>query len=1187
MPFTVSERNRLLTLILVMVSCVTLSVFAAIYELYNAAYDDHIEQLELSVHSQKELIAAVGRFDAKNSQTDHPGGALGGTLSQIVDAHLHYKLPGKSSEFILIEQNNNLTSVILQHNNQETLITDQYFLGGKHIPVPSWFSGVNSTINLAPLGSLHLNGILAVYDHVLISEHQFLLVSKVNEMEIRQPFIDAGLITLAIAILLILIGAIIITNQVNPMINDLNNQLAFSRALLDTAINPIITVDSQGKILSFNKATLAIFGYQKAQLTDQHISLLIPDFEESENEENKGVCSDGKELALQLSIGNTKIDDRIINIYIVADVTKRKQAELLARNTMNRTEAIINAVQDGMITTDRWGIIQSINPAIEKLFDYQESELVGQNVNLIIPNIEAQYALGKWVLSQGRKKDSSLFSIEGSVSNYYIDGKIYLTGVVRDITERVAAEGELKRYREKLEEMVSSATAEINAIVQTAVHAVVSIDGKGIIHTFNPAAEKIFGWSAKEAVGRNVAILVPDMEDAAHDAFIQRYIDTGDARIVGLGREVEAIRKDGSKFPAHLAVGHSALNNNEHLFVGYISDITEQKRTELELIEAKDKAEEAVKVKSNFLANMSHEIRTPMNAVIGFSEILLQDNQLTKENRQHIITILSSGKNLLSIINDILDFSKIEAGGIELESICFHLSNAINDCLRTLELGANEKGLKLTCEVSPELPKLVTGDPVRLRQVVINLVGNAIKFTQQGDVKVKIETSKKAGQVLFSISDSGIGMTQDELKKVFEPFSQADASINRNFGGTGLGTTISRQIVNLMGGQIWAESKKDKGSVFYFTVQLKAAEKSASCLFGNNDYIQADYSSPRAFNILLAEDIQTNATLAILRLEQQHHQVTWVENGQKALSEAATGKYDLILMDVQMPVMDGLTATRLIRKIQDDTIKNIPIIALTASVMMEDQVLCKNAGMDAVIAKPIDFPKLFSTMESVVHTSVGTDISQIPSKVIGIQSSIDFSVLNNFVDYQKGIDTWVDQVVYAKALINFAKDYKNEAKDIEKILQYPSEDISICKAKIHALKGVSGNLFIDSVAKISEDIDLLLKEEEIEQAMIKVRDLGLLMSSAIDVILQLETPRELSEDKKQMDLDRVKELFKQINLALEELSPDAVQPHMDELLQFLNSKDIAAIQRAIDHFDFNVAKKEVLILAENLNVSIE
>jgi len=1186
MPFIVSERGRLITLILVMVSCVTLSVFAAIYELYSAAYDDHVEQLQLSVHSQKEMIAAVGRFDAKNSQDDHPGGALGGTLSQIVDAHLHYKLPGESSEFILVEQKDDLSSVILLHNNQETLFTDQYLLGGNYIPAPDWFSGVNLTIKHSPLGSLHLNGILAVYDHVLINGHQFLLVSKVNEAEIRQPFINAGLITLAIASLLILVGAVIITNQVNPMISELNNQLAFSRALLDTAVNPIITVDSKGKILSFNQATLAIFGYQREQLIDQPISRLIPDFDRADADENTGVCSDGKELTVQLSVGSTRIDNRIINVYIVTDITKRKRAELLVLETKSRTEAIINTVQDGMITTDRWGTIQSLNPATEMIFDYSEGELIGKNVDVILPDIDQQYVLGKSVLAQGRKKDSSTFPMEVSVNDYYIDGELYLTGMVRDVSERIAAEEELRRYREKLEEMVSSATSEINAIVQTAVNAVVSIDGEGIVHTFNPAAERIFGWAANEVIGKNVALLIPDMDEATHGHFIQRYIETREAHIVGIGREVLALRKNGSKFAAHLAVGHRDLNNDEHLFVGYISDITAQKQTEAELIQAKNKAEEAVKVKSNFLANMSHEIRTPMNAVIGFSEILLQDNNLTKENHQHVLTILSSGRNLLSIINDILDLSKIEAGGIELENICFHLSNAINDSLRTVELVASEKGLKLSCDVSPALPKLVLGDPVRLRQVMINLVGNAIKFTQQGYVKVQIEATKEPNEILFSISDTGIGMSQDELANVFEAFSQADASINRHFGGTGLGTTISKQIVKLMGGRIWVESEKGKGSTFYFTALLKEAEKSASCLFGNSDYIQTDYHSPRAFNVLLAEDIQANAVLGILRLEQQNHQVTWVENGQKAVDEARTGNYDLILMDVQMPEMDGLMATRLIREELDERIKNMPIIALTASVMMEDLKLCKEAGINEVIAKPIDFPKLFSTMESLVPDYAGTNNSEFSPTKISIQNQIDFSLLDELIDYRKGVDTWIDEIIYAKALLDFAKERKGDAKHIGELLENSSDNLSACKAKIHALKGVSGSLFITRVAEVSERLDESLRNEKIEQAFKNIRELDLALISAVEIISRLQIPQDACAEKKQINLDRIKTIIEQIDLALEELNPDAVQPHIQELLQYLISKDVAPVQRAIDHFDFSDAKKELLILAERLNISI-
>ena len=374
------------------------------------------------------------------------------------------------------------------------------------------------------------------------------------------------------------------------------------------------------------------------------------------------------------------------------------------------------------------------------------------------------------------------------------------------------------------------------AILSTAVDAMITINAKGLISTFNDAAVKMFGWQPEDVIGKNVVMLAPDMSEATHSSYLNHYIETREARIVGKIREIVAIKKNGKCFPASLSVGHRQLTNEEHLFVAFIHDITEQKTVENEIRQAKERAEEAARAKANFMANMSHEIRTPMNAVLGFSELLSQDESISQEGKAHISTIINSGKNLLSIINDILDFSKIEVGKLSIETAPFHLQNLVEDCLRTLQFKAAEKDLICKLDIDPSLPIRVQGDPARINQVLINLIGNAIKFTSSGRVEVKIQQGKEGNHYLFSVADTGIGMTEEQMASVFEAFTQADTSTSRRYGGTGLGTTICKQIVVLMGGKIWVESEFEKGTTFYFQIELPPADEHQECLFEESSY---------------------------------------------------------------------------------------------------------------------------------------------------------------------------------------------------------------------------------------------------------------------------------------------------------------------------------------------------------------
>lgn len=509
----------------------------------------------------------------------------------------------------------------------------------------------------------------------------------------------------------------------------------------------------------------------------------------------------------------------------------------------------------------------------------------------------------------------------------------------------------------------------IESLLEKSLDSVVGMNSNGIIISWNEQAERTFGWSKSEAIGSKMAdMIIPEPYRKAHQKGFDKFLQTGHGPILDARLEVAAQRKDGSEFPIELSVT-PVWSGDAVYFYGFIHDISERKRTVESLREAKNEAEAANRAKSAFLANMSHEIRTPLSVILGYSDLLLNPNLSITDKVNYKNTIARHGRLLSKIINDILDLSMVEAEKLKVEKTKVDLQDVILGVIDAISPKAQERNIELSVEYRGILPRSIFTDLARLKQVLLNIIGNAVKFTEKGSVKVTIQSlpmPSGGSKLAFIVKDTGIGIDEKQSEKLFQPFSQIDETSTRRFGGTGLGLVLSRNIARLLGGDVVLnESVIGEGSTFTVTVDpwptqkanVKTDEQGLHVV--SNELTEMPLQNLR---ILLAEDVPDTAILVSTILEMAGAQIDVAENGQVALEKAQREKYDLLLMDIQMPIMDGYEAVSRLRK-EGFT---IPIIALTAHALQDEKRRCLENGFDEHISKPIDKDTL---IENVIRFS--------------------------------------------------------------------------------------------------------------------------------------------------------------------------------------------------------------------------
>ncbi|CAA7614100.1 putative Histidine kinase [Candidatus Terasakiella magnetica] len=540
----------------------------------------------------------------------------------------------------------------------------------------------------------------------------------------------------------------------------------------------------------------------------------------------------------------------------------------------------------------------------------------------------------------------------GTVAGFFV--------LVTDVTPMKEAENHIR-----------DAETRLRTILDNVMDGIITIDSKGIIISINPATVSLFGYSVDEVVGQNIKMLMPEPNRSHHDGYLARYQSTGESRAIGVGRELEGLAKTGRVFPMELTVTEVELHG-DRMFVGLVRDITERRRAQEETRLARIAAEEANRTKSDFLANMSHEIRTPMNAIIGMTH-LAQRTDPTPKQKGYLTKIGNAAESLLGIINDILDFSKIEAGKLELERIPFSLDEVLGNLVDMVGIKAGQKGVEVVLAVASDVPRTLIGDPLRLGQILINLVNNAVKFTDNGEIIIRVINTpdiSTAGRLMFSVRDTGIGMTSEQVSNLFQSFNQADTSITRKYGGTGLGLAISKQLCEMMGGTICVESEPGKGSTFIFTAQFGVSSEALPVTARAR---LADIQSKR---VLIVDDSVSARDVLLAMLCANGISAVTAKSGEEAMvvlaeaSQAGT-PFDLVLMDWRMPGMDGLEASRLIKA--DATLSQIPSILMVSAFGREEMVEGSLGGdLDGFLIKPVNESVLIDTISEMFGGAIPT-----------------------------------------------------------------------------------------------------------------------------------------------------------------------------------------------------------------------
>jgi two-component system, sensor histidine kinase and response regulator len=1065
------------------------------------------------------------------------------------------------------------------------------------------------------------------------------------------------------------------------------------------------------------------------------------------------------------------------NEKLQKEIAEHKRTEEALRDSENKYRDIFNNTTEGIFQTSMDGRVLTVNPAVAKMIGYDSPEdLIASIKNLatdLFVNPERRQEFLDLLQNQGfardfeyeaYRKDHTMvyLSISAHIISDDNNNPLYLEGVVRDISE-------LKKYQERMEELVRERTAELlktnesmqqqiaertraeemlreseqkfRGIFNNATEGIFVTSAAGRFIMANPALVRILGYNSPDDLIESIINLARDLyvDPMQRSEFLKEVNEKGYVT----NFEFRAYRKDRSIIDVSMNA-HTVKDESGKIvyYEGVIEDITERKRVE-EFKIAKEAAEAASKSKSEFLANMSHEIRTPMNAIIGLSGLALKTD-LTPKQLDYLKKIEYSSKSLLGIINDILDYSKIEAGKMEMESTDFYLEDVLNNLSTIVGIKTAEKGLEFLFDVADDVPVALIGDPLRLGQVLLNLVSNAVKFTETGQIAIKIEhvgNGKDAAQestmLRFAVSDTGIGMTPEQARRLFQAFSQADGSTTRKYGGTGLGLTISKRLVEMMGGDIHVESESDKGSSFIFTalfglqaqtkrtrreipvdikgmrvlvvddnssardilsdflesfsfevkqvtsgaeaiaeLETAAVERPYQMVFmdwkmpkmngietskrirassiisrqpailmvtgyGRDPFVRQEESgvidaflikpvsrsllydtiikicsrevdengSPlmkkpkssavlkeiHGARVLLVEDNEINQQVATELLEQAGMVVTVAENGKKGMEIVQSSVFDLVVMDMQMPVMDGYTATREIRKWEASLPKSgegartrVPVVAMTAHAMVGEREKCVEAGMDDYLTKPIDPDQLYGILLKWIKPGE-REVPLPAAKPAGDTEEIDLLESLPGIDIESALQRLAgNRKLFVSLLKGFHRDFKKSPDEIRQALK--GGDLEVAERMAHTVKGVAGNLSADELRSTAAVLEERIKNCNLD----KIDDVLAAFDDKLQVVIQsiegMTKKEEADKAETPVDPALVKPLLASLSGMLAENDSDMdATGILEEIKGHLSgdkySEEFNQIEEFIEIGAFGKAQTLLTALAVKINIT--